>query len=157
MEKKIDENQLQNLLLDLLPQWNDLLTKPFKKSLEDGMSLEMYYCIQRLKYLGGSATMSQLSEASFMPRHQMTKLVNRLFEYNLVKRETNTADRRFVKISLTNDAQCYLDHFIEEKGKPFRDLLQKMSDHEKQMFFESLQNIHTIFCRIDSCTHKESL
>jgi DNA-binding MarR family transcriptional regulator len=147
--KKKDEDRIQELLLVLLPKWNDHLTKPFKKSLSGGMSLEMYYCIQRLKYLGGTATMTELSQASFMPKHQMTKLVNRLFEYDLITRDTNPKDRRIINITLNDNAQCYLDHFIKEQGKPFRELLEKMSPEEQEVFFESINNLNDIFCRID--------
>lgn len=93
--------------------------------------------------------MTELSQASSMPKNQMTKLVNRLFEYDLITRDTNPKDRRIINITLNDNAQCYLDHFIKEQGKPFRELLEKMSSEEQKVFFESINNLNDIFCRID--------
>ena len=51
----------QELLLNLMPMWNYQIAKPFKQLLDEGVSLEMYYCIQMLRWQGGAMTMSQLA------------------------------------------------------------------------------------------------
>ena len=51
----------QEELLALMPVWNYRIAKPFKQMLDEGVSLEMYYCIQTLRWYGGTLTMSELA------------------------------------------------------------------------------------------------
>jgi len=143
-------NQVQEELLKLLPQWNDHIIKPFKKFLDEGISLEMYYCIQRLKWLGGVATMTELAKISHIPKHQMTKLVNRLVEYKLVERLNDPKDRRIVRIELTENAQCFIDYFLNENSKPFRTLIEKMEGTDRETFYQSVHDIYHILYKL-SC------
>ena len=45
MDGNRERGQIQGELLDLLPPWKYRITKPFEQMLEEGISLEMYYCI----------------------------------------------------------------------------------------------------------------
>ena len=54
------------MLLTLLPVWNYRIAKPFKQLLDEGISLEMYYCIRTLQWGGGILTMSELAEYTRM-------------------------------------------------------------------------------------------
>lgn len=150
MDKKIEISKIQKTLLTLLPQWNYHIVKPFKKSLSEGISLEMYNCIQGLQWLGGIATMTELCQISQTPKHQMTKMVNRLVEYKLVERIDDPSDRRVIKIQLTNAAQCYIDHFLSEDAKCFKDLLEQMGEEDRVTFHQSVQNISHILCRLSN-------
>ncbi|XOQ14310.1 MAG: HTH marR-type domain-containing protein [Shouchella clausii] len=150
MKEKLETIQIQETILELLPQWNDNIVKPFKKLLDEGVSLEMYYCIQRLKWLGGAATMTQLSKSSRMPKHQMTKLVNNLVEYRFVERISDPSDRRIVKIELTEDGRCFVDHFLNENAKYFQDLIEQIDKKDREVFQESLTNILSILCKLNS-------
>jgi DNA-binding MarR family transcriptional regulator len=149
LEERIRIIQIQETLLELLPQWNDNIVKPFKKSLNEGVSLEMYYCIQRLKWLGGAATMTELSHISRLPKHQMTKLVNSLVEYKFVERVSDPSDRRIVKIELTEDGHCYIDYFLSENAKCFKDLIEQIDVEDRKVFHQSLNNIFHILCNLN--------
>ena len=37
-------NEIQELLLDTIPAWHYWFARPFKRMLNDGVSLDMYYC-----------------------------------------------------------------------------------------------------------------
>lgn len=150
MEEKLKTIRIQETILELLPQWNDIIVKPFKKSLDEGVSLEMYYCIQRLKWLGGAATMTELSKISRIPKHQMTKLVNNLVEYKFVERVSDPSDRRLVRIVLTEDGKCYVDHFLNENAKYFQDLIEQIAIEDREVFHQSLNNIFSTLCKLNS-------
>ncbi len=49
LDSKLEIEQIQEESLGLLPQWNYRIIKPFKQLLDEGISLEMYYCIQILR------------------------------------------------------------------------------------------------------------
>lgn len=140
--------KIQELLLELLPQWNYKIAKPFKQLQDEGVSLEMYYCIKTLQWGGGMMTMSELGRYTKMPKQQMTKMVNRLVELEFVKRVYEPSDRRIIKIKLTDTAQNYLDHFVEHDASCFRPLLDTMSGEDIAIFQKSLEQLLDVFSRL---------
>lgn len=48
----MDNEELQELVLRLLPMWQFRLAKPFKSLLHDGISPNMYNCMSVLKSKG---------------------------------------------------------------------------------------------------------
>lgn len=148
MDRRLEIGQMQEELLGLLPQWNSHITKPFKQLLDEGVSLEMYYCIQILRWLGGTATMTELGQALQVPKHQMTKMVNRLVEHEFVERLDDPADRRVIKIRLTSKAMQYLCHFLQEDARCFQDLLEQMDAADRAAFRTSIQTISAILNKL---------
>ena len=71
-------NEIQELLLDTIPAWHYWFARPFKRMLNDGVSLDMYYCIQSMRRNGHTMTMTELANFARMPKQQMSKLVERL-------------------------------------------------------------------------------
>lgn len=140
--------KIQEMLLELLPQWNYKIAKPFKQLQDEGVSLEMYYCIKTLQWGGGMMTMSELGRYTKMPKQQMTKMVNRLVEQAFVERVYDSTDRRIIKIRLTDTAQNYLDHFVEHDASCFRPLLDAMSDADITIFQQSLEQLLDVFSRL---------
>lgn len=144
----MDYLKIQEMLLELLPQWNYKIAKPFKQLQDEGISLEMYYCIKTLQWGGGIMTMSELGKHTKMPKQQMTKMVNRLVEQEFVERVYDPSDRRIIKIQLTDAAQNYLDHFIEHDASCFRPLLDMMSPEDIDIFQRSLEQLLDVFSRL---------
>ncbi len=140
--------EIQESLLKLLPMWNYQIAKPFKQLLDDGISLDMYYCIRALKWNGGCSTMTEIAKWAKMPKQQTTKLVNRLVEYGFVTRLDDPTDRRIVKIQLTDKATEFIDYFIEHDASCFRPLLEQMNDQELQDFSNALNRLTEIFSNI---------
>ena len=149
-----DRLKTQEMLLTLLPQWNYKITKPFKQLQDEGVSLEMYYCIKTLQWGGGEMTMSELGDYTKMPKQQMTKMVNRLVEQEFVERVCDPSDRRVIRIRLTDTAQSYLDHFIEHDASCFRPLLDDMGDEDALLFQQSLEQMIDVFSRLP-CDHSK--
>lgn len=147
--------EIQESLLKLLPMWNYEIAKPFKQLLEEGISLEMYYCIRTLQWNGGYATMTEIAKWTKMPKQQTTKMVNRLVECGFVTRLDDPSDRRIIKIQLTEKATDFIDYFIEHDASCFRPLLEKMNEQELQDFSDALNKLTKIFsniCYRNDCT-----
>ena len=143
--------QIQERLLSLLPMWNYQIAKPFKQLLDEGISLEMYYCIRTLEWLGGSATMSELSNRAKMQKQQGTKIVNRLVEQGFVTRFDDPADRRVVRGQLTDKATGYIAHFLTHDASCFTPMLSKMSEEDLKRFDHALQELAQVFSRLPCC------
>lgn len=131
--------RIQETLLALLPYWNYRIEKPFKQLLDSGISLEMYYCIEALRWFDGTLTMSELAQWVQMPKQQMTKIVNRLVESEFVERIYDPKDRRTIQIKITDKAVAYIDHFLEEDAGCFRQLLGQMSPEERREFQKAIE------------------
>lgn len=151
----MDYSNVQEKLLSLLPVWNYQIAKPFKQLLDDGVSLEMYYCIKTLEWAGGSATMSQIATWTKVPKQQMTKMVNKLVEQEFVTRYDDPNDRRIVKIQLTDRATEYISHFLEHDASCFRPLLEEMGEEDLKDFDQCLDTLIRIFGNLPSCRECE--
>lgn len=148
MNETMEIQKLQVELLYMLPQWNYRIAKPFKQLLDDGISLEMYYCLQTLNLMGGRATMSELGKYTYMPKQQMTKMVNRLVEHQFVERTYDPSNRRIINIQITTVALDYIEHFLTQNAKCFRTLLEQMSREDRAAFQAALGTMSAIFNKL---------
>lgn len=140
--------QMQIELLYLLPQWHYRIAKPFKQLLDEGISLEMYYCLQTLRWLGGMVTMSELGQWAHIPKQQMTKMVNRMVEHNFVERVYDPSDRRIINIRITDVASDYIEYFLAENAKCFQSLLEQMNKKDRAAFKQAIETITGIFDKL---------
>ena len=134
-----DIRHLQEELLALMPVWNYRIAKPFKQMLDEGVSLEMYYCIQTLRWYGGTLTMSEFARYVRMPKHQMTKMADRLIAHEFVKRVYDVDDRRVIRLQITEKALAYIDHFLDEDAGCFRKLFENMTEENRVRFQEAMK------------------
>ena len=146
--------EIQEKLLSVLPVWNYQITKPFKQRLDEGVSLDMYYCIKTLEWCGGTSSMTQLANLTKMPKQQMTKMADRLVEQGFVTRYDDPNDRRIVMIRLTDKAKEYTDYFLEHDASCFRPLLEQMSAEDLKDFGNALGQLIEVFCRLPCCSGK---
>jgi DNA-binding MarR family transcriptional regulator len=111
------------------------------------LSLSHMKIIQVL-HEGGARRVSEVADALFIPRPQMTYLVDRLVKYSLVERSLDSADRRTVNVSLTEKGKA----MVGEQGTLFRDALKSaVSDlgmEEVQQLSESLKKLKELLTKI---------
>ena len=138
---------LQELLLDVMPQWYCHVAKPFKELMHSGVSLNMYYCIRILQSVG-SASMTELSRWMRLPKQRMTTLADQLIELQFVERVRDADDRRIVRLRPTDQAQAYVDRFLTEDASVYRELFEGMSDADRSDFRDALQTLHRIFTKL---------
>lgn len=139
---------LQENLLALLPMWNYNIAKPLKHFLDDGISLEMYYCIQTLRWYKRPMKMSELSEATKTPKKQMTKVADRLVEQELVERVYDPSDRRIVRLQITEQASSYIDHFLEQDGGYFKSIMEKLEPEDVTRFQSAVKTLCEVLAKI---------
>lgn len=139
---------LQENILALLPMWNYNIAKPLKQFLDDGISLEMYYCIQAMRWYEKPIKMSELSELTKTPKKQMTKVADRLVEQQLVERVYDPLDRRIVRLQLTEQALSYIDHFLEQDGGYFKSILGQIEQEDLPRFQAAIKTLIEILGKI---------
>lgn len=139
---------LQENLLALLPMWNYNIAKPLKQFLDDGISLEMYYCIQAMRWYKNPIKMSELSELTKTPKKQMTKVADRLVDQQLVERVYDPLDRRIVRLQLTEYALSYIDHFLEQDGGYFKSILGQIDQEDLLRFQAAIKTLIDVLGKI---------
>ncbi len=138
-----------------MPIWHYKLARPFKRLLLDNVSLDMYYCIQIIRFTGREMTMTELSRAMHMQKQRMTKIVDGLIEHRLAERVSDPDDRRIVKIRLTDSAFEYTDKFLDEYAVYFREIIDGISDEDKTELGSALQTIFRILKAVPDARESE--
>lgn len=138
MDDPKEIRKIEEALLGVLPWWNYRLAKPFKALLDEEVSLEMYYCIQFLRWVGKPITMSELAQSVHMPKQQMTKIVSRLVEPGFVERVYDPSDRRVIRIRLTEKAMRYSEQFLDQNAGDFRRFLEQIDEEDRKDFMQAM-------------------
>ena len=105
----MDFFKTQETLIKLLPLWQNKIARPFKQLLDEGITFEMFNCMQFLVWFEDGIAMSELAKALQLPKQQATKLVNRLVENGFAERRSEQGDRRIIKVALTDKAKEYIE------------------------------------------------
>lgn len=136
--------QIQEELLDLLPLWYCQITKVFEQCLDHGVSLDHYYCIRAIQWVGGLVTMTALADRLQITKQHATKMVNRLVELNFVKRVYDPSDRRVVKVEVTDEGGKFAADFLEKEAGGLRTLIEKMDVQEQEDFTDAVKTLNRI-------------
>lgn len=141
----MENSELQDLLLATLPQWHYWVAKPMKLMLDEGISVGMYYCIQMLRAHGETMTMSEMARSVHCSKQQMTKTVNKLIECRFMERVPDPADRRIIRLGLTQEGMDFIARFHALSAECFQPMIDRMSPEELTEFNDALSTIHRIF------------
>lgn len=145
----MEAKEIQKDLLMLLPHFNYRIIRPVKQLLDDGVSLEMYYCLQILR-ANDAMTMTKFSQMVNMPKHQLSKMSNRLFEQNFIERIDDSADRRITKIKITDTAIDYMDKFRSDNTDCYHEFMDYLEPDELNRFGEAVRTILDLFCKVST-------
>lgn len=144
---KISEEFVRNLIF-VFPDWHANLVRPFKEMLNREMSLETYYCLQTLK-VRETATMTELAQQLKVPKQQVTKLVDRLYEHGFVERTCREEDRRVIAIRLTPAAIAYMEEYPLRNREFIRSLEEKLTEAELEELNHAAEILRRILPRLN--------
>ena len=144
----MNTRDLQEKLLAVLPVWNYWIARPFKQLLNDGVSINMYYCVEVLRWRGHGMAMSELARYMRLPKQRMTKLADQLTERGFVERVPSREDRRSILLQLTEKGLGYVDRFLEEDASCFRELLERMSPEDRQALGGALETLMQVLSKL---------
>ena len=108
----MQNDELQALLLSVMPQWHYWIAKPFvKQVVTEEVSGGMFHCLQMLRANGEPMTMSEIARAVHCSKQQMTKTVGKLIDCGFAERVPDPADRRIIRLKLTSEGNAFIDRF----------------------------------------------
>jgi DNA-binding MarR family transcriptional regulator len=126
-----DVSQLWSLLFTIVLDGEKRLAAFFSAH---GLTPPQFYVLKTLAEHGGHCAIGEIARAHHLTNATMTGLVKRLeaFEPPLVMRETNTADRRSVQVSLTPAGEARFLAVQADLLDQVRALLSLISGEERQ-------------------------
>ncbi len=89
----------------------------------------------------GDLSMNGLSEAMGLANSTMTRMVDQLVQKDLVRRQADQADRRVVRVGLTNqgrEVHCALEKALHDF---FGQISAEIPEHEQPMILRALEQV----------------
>ena len=113
---------------------------------EFNLTVPQYTAMKALQNIGDNCTMSELADAARQISATMTGIVDRLVERNLLTRQRDPADRRAVRITLTEDGRKLLDAIQQKKRIRLRQFLEQLTPAERRDFVRLVQKyLETVY------------
>jgi len=142
----MQEEEMQQLLLELMPPWHYWMVKPFKKLLsENDVSMGMYYTLKMLRWYNSPVIMGELAKTAQCSKQQMSKMVSKLIECEFVERIDEPNDRRMVRLQVTEKGLEYMQHLEQLAKEAYVLMLNAVPEKDKDDFFNALKTLKTVF------------
>ena len=108
-----------------------------------------HFEIMRLLEEEGTLHVAEIGERLQIAKAQMTKLIDKLADLNIVARKTDTADRRTINITLTGQGRTVLEEHKNSIMSAIRETISRLSDKELEDLSASLRTLQDIFSRLE--------
>jgi len=127
--KKIDRTEVTHLLAGLLPLMHRKVMRPACQM--GRCTLTPLQFIALMLILDQEAkTMTELADKMEVSKQQMTPIVDKLVGAGFVQRSQDAADRRIVKLSVTQGGMEFLDNHLRQVGKSLEERMGFLSETE---------------------------
>lgn len=98
----------------------------------------------------GMLPISEIAKKLIISTPNMTKLLNKLIEEEMVERIPNKKDRRIINIDLTEKGHNYLNGRLKQIQNSFKERLSTLSDDQLNKLGASLENLKDVLMEISS-------
>lgn len=97
--------------------------------------------LMRFLKIEGACTMTDLGKRLYVSKPNITVLVNKLVEFNMVKRMLDESDRRIIYIELTDIGRTSLEKHTEAMKEAFYKSIQKFNIDDLELLKTTLNNM----------------
>lgn len=108
----------------------------------------LHFEIIRVLEEAGTLHIAEIGQRLQVARAQMTQLIDKLVDLNLVERKTDIADRRTISITLTNRGKAFLDKHKANLTSAVQETLSCLADKELEDLSDSLRKLRDILSRL---------
>ena len=143
----MDYFKTQETLIKLLPLWQNKIARPFKQILDEGITYEMYNCMQYLVWFEDGIAMSDLAKALQLPKQRLTKLVNGMVEGGFAERRFEKADRRVIKAVLTERGKQYIEKITSRDIESYKNGFKNLDMEEMESFQAAIETLFRILSK----------
>ena len=124
-----------------------------KKLFQDKTILTQYgllpphYEIMRMLQESGQVHISIVADRLFIPRPQMTYLVDKLVDTGMVERNTDPSDRRMLDIQLTSKGNLIIEEYRKHTLDAMQESMSNLTNDELKDVSASLQKVREVFSK----------
>ena len=131
----IDRSIRRKLLKTALTSFSEDITPP-------------HFEIMKLLEEAGTLHVAEIGERLTIARPQMTHLIDKLVDLDIVERQTNIEDRRMLNITLTNKGKKIFKEHDSHIKNATRETLSCLTDEELRELSASLRKLRDIFSKL---------
>ena len=97
----------------------------------------------------GTLHVAEIGQRLHIAKAQMTKLIDRLVDLNIVIREADTCDRRTVNISLSDYGRQIMEENRQRIINDIREAIANLSDDDIESLSDSLRKLKEILSKLN--------
>ena len=147
MNKDMDE--ILEGLFSVLPVFRKKVHKLSDKILKDQEISRPHVQIMKNLRLNGPCSMTELGKMLSVSKPNVTILVNKLVELNIVTRNYIENDRRVTYIELTAQGEDYFIKIVEATKNALSKSMRKFNEDDLNLFKETLNNMKILIRRMN--------
>lgn len=130
-------------LLLLLPTLEKRLIRPLELEIKPSLSILQYNALFIMKN-DGILTMSELSNKMCISKQQLTPMVDKLIDNELVERMTNEKDRRIINVRLSERGYNFLNDSKVEITEALKKRMEVFDQNEVNTLLKAIDDIYNI-------------
>jgi DNA-binding MarR family transcriptional regulator len=123
------------------------LVKTAFTNIEEHITLQ-HIEIMKILQDEGTLHIAEIGDRLQIHKPQMTRLIDRLEELLIVRRQPDSIDRRIINVALTDKGQRITEEFGSVIKNGMEEKLARLSDSELREISVSLQKIYALFSRL---------
>ena len=108
----------------------------------------LHFEIMRLVKKDGTLHITEIGERLQLARAQMTHLIDKLVELEMVERQADSNDRRVINIVLTSKGNAFLEKHGGNIKKATKETLSSLTDEELADLSDSLERLRDILSKL---------
>lgn len=108
----------------------------------------LHFEIMRLLKEDGTLHITEIGERLQVARAQMTHLIDKLVDLEMVERQADSADRRVTNIVLTSKGNAFLKEHGGNIWKATKEVLSGLTDEELADLTDSLEKLRDVLSRL---------
>jgi DNA-binding MarR family transcriptional regulator len=108
----------------------------------------IHFEIVRLLKEEGTLHVAEIGERLQIAKAQMTQLIDRLVDLDMVERKFDSADRRIINVTLTNEGSTVLEEHKNNIMNAIRETMSGLTDAELEDLSDSLRKLRDILSKL---------
>jgi len=150
----VREEILEKVAIDLLSIppliFREIRTKLIKTALAD-IDVDitpLHFEILRLLEKEGKLHVAEIGEKLHVAKAQMTHLIDKLADLNMVERKTDIADRRTINITLTGQGRAFLEEHKNRLVSTAMETMSRLTDEELEDLANTLKKLRDLLSKL---------
>jgi len=108
----------------------------------------LHFEIMALLKEAGTLHVAEIGERLQIARAQMTHLIDKLVDLDIVERKMDIADRRTINITLTGQGKVFLEEYKDRLTSAIIETMSRLTDEELEDLSNTLRKLRDILSKV---------